>query len=70
MAPLVESMQTKKVRTYDDDMCDAQQEAESLSWIHYLGKENDLLLPQIHITAISIHNNSVHEENRQVSFHR
>lgn len=38
MAPLVESMEPKKVRTYDDILCDAQEETVDLNWIHYLGK--------------------------------
>lgn len=38
MAPLVESMEARKVRTYEDILCDAQEEAADLNWIHYLGK--------------------------------
>lgn len=37
MAPLVQKMEPKKVRTYEDMLCDAQEEANELNWIHYLG---------------------------------
>ena len=38
MAPLVESMEPRKVRTYEEKLCDAQEEAADLNWIHYLGQ--------------------------------
>lgn len=38
MAPLVEALEPRKVRTYEDMMCDALEEANDLSWIHYLGE--------------------------------
>lgn len=37
MAPLVESMEPKRVRTYEETLIDAQEEARDLSWLHYLG---------------------------------
>lgn len=40
MAPLVESMEPRKVRTYEEKLCDAQEEAADLNWIHYLGMLN------------------------------
>ena len=44
MAPLVESMEPKKQRTYEDVLCDAQEEASDLSWIHYLGWSSRFLI--------------------------
>ncbi|XP_067928992.1 cilia- and flagella-associated protein 54-like [Watersipora subatra] len=42
MAPLVESMEPKKLRTYEDVLCDAQEEAIDLNWIHCLGYQSIL----------------------------
>ena len=51
MAPLVESMEPRKVRTYEEKLCDAQEEAADLNWIHYLGQ---YCIPHICIVPYTI----------------